>query len=238
MQACINGSAAGVKEAARSVRSSLARWASVAVFFGCVRGGAPAVVDPGAATADRIAAFREAALRPARLPPPSIDPEPRTAVSGPVRASARPVRAEEAEWNRWIDGPRLFNDRAALWFEVRVEGPEPLGWIPERSSVEINAPERSLAPAGSAEVLLGDLLVHALLEERLGLEGDLVERTRGAGAFRAAWLPPYGADGALAGLVAFPFDADTDPAVHVVALRLRLTVSAAGEEHALVFVFE
>lgn len=191
---------------------------------------------------ERIAEFRGRALDPARIPPPSIDPGARVAEAGTVRATAAPLRPEDADWNRWPDGTaRLFNDRAALLFAVRIEGTGPIRWVPAATRLEVNDPTTSLSVSSSGELLLGELLVNAYLEERHGLDGDLVERTRAAGPFRARYLPLAAADGVLEGVLAFPLVSEGRPIGedHVVALRL--TVGVVGDVDGaatLVFVFE
>ena len=147
------------------------------------------------------------------------------------------MRPEDAEWNRWNDGTlRLFNNRAALLFEIRIDGPAPLTWSPTRARLELNDRRTTLVAAPSGEILLGELLFHAYLEEQWAIEGDLVDRTRGAGPFRSAYLPASAQKGALAGLVAFPFG--DNPDVHIVAMRLSLDVTAGGTDRDLVWVFD
>ncbi|MEQ1566995.1 MAG: hypothetical protein ABMA64_15235 [Myxococcota bacterium] len=214
---------------------SMLSWGST--LCGCPRGpDLPAPAEREEAIA-RIAAYRTFALAPARTPPPSLDVERVEISDGSVRATLWVVRPEAAGWNTWTDGgPRLFNNRGALLFELDVRGPGPLGWLPEGAVLEINDGRTVLGAASSAEVLLGDLLFHALLEERWAIDGDLVARTRGAGPFRGAYLPPV-ADGPLRGVVAFPLPpGETD--LHVVALRLTLPVVAADGDHELVWVIE
>jgi hypothetical protein len=89
-------------------------------------------------------------------------------------------------------------------------------------------------------VLLADLLYHAFLEERWSEDGDLVARTRAAGPFRSAYLPPWVAGTELTGVIAFPL-ATRDgplPEIQVAALRLTLAITAADGPHELVWVFE
>lgn len=240
VQRCFNGSAVVDKEAPTPVWVIGRRIVLIGVFSGCAHARAPAPADPLLPVPERIEAWRRAALEPARTPPPSVAPGPRVVEDGAVRATFTLVRPEDAEWNRWSDGPRLFNDAAALLFQVRIEGPGPLAWAPEGTTVELNDPSTRLPAAGSAEQLLGDLLVNALLEERSGSGGDLVERTRGAGAFRAAFLPPVAPGDVLEGLLAFPLrDGDRSLGdLHVVALRVVLAVDAADGRHELVSVLD
>lgn len=223
------------------MRTALPLLASWLAFAGCPR-RSPIPAEPDAeSVGERIAEYRAAALDPARLPPLSLSSPVATATSGDVRATARVLRPEEAEWNRWPDGgARLFNDAAALLFVVRVEGTGPLRWVPAATRLELNDERTSILAASSGEPLLGDLLVNAYLEERFGLDGDLVDRARGAGPYRAAYLPLTSDGGVLEGLVAFPLIADGRSVadLHVVALRLTLgVVGDADGAHTLVFVF-
>lgn len=188
------------------------------------------------AAAEELAAFERAWLEPAKIPAPVVAFEAHTATEGSVTVTASPLRPEDAAWNTW-PGPtvRLFNNRAALLFEVAIDADGPVAWIPERTGLEINEVGDALPPAESAEELLVPLLTAALQQERHGLPGDHVERTRSAGAFRSAYLP-LGAHGApLTGLIAFPL---ADPERHVVAFRLTLGVSGPDGPHAIALLFE
>lgn len=160
---------------------------------------------------------------------------------GPIVGRAQLVRAEDAEWNQWVDGgPRLFNNRAALIFRIEIEGPGPISWDPDRTRLEVNDENLVLPVASSAEALLAELLYHAFLEEQWALEGDLVNRTRGAGPYRSGYLPAIALGGDLEGLMAFPlFDGESVLSdVHVVALRLTLPIVAEDGDHELVWVFD
>ena len=215
--------------------------ASGLLYFSCVRHGVPVAIDERAAAQDRIASYRQYALEPARIPPPSVSRSVRELRDGSIVGRARIVRPEEAEWNQWVDGgPRLFNNRIALVFEVEVEGPGPISWDPDGTRLEVNDERTVLPVAPSAELLLGDLLFHAYLEEQWALDGDLVSRTRGAGPWRSAYLPAIAHGGLLGGVVAFPL-VEGDSALfdlHVVALRLTLPVVAEDGPHELVWVFD
>ncbi|MEQ1504899.1 MAG: hypothetical protein ABMB14_21890 [Myxococcota bacterium] len=203
-------------------------------------------VGPSTAPADRdqviarLEAYRSQSLAPARIPPPSLDEPAREADQDGVHGLARLVRSEDADWNRWIDGgPRLFNNRAAVLFDLTIEGRGTVVWDPDRTRLEVNDERTVLLASASAEGLLGELLFHAYLEEQWAVGGDLVNRTRAAGPFRAAYLPGVG-DGALSGVVAFPLgDAEHDwSELHVVALRLTVPVTDDAGRHDLVFVFD
>lgn len=211
------------------------------LYFGCGRHGVPVAIDQRQDAQDRIASYCRYALEPARIPPPSVSRAEREVRDGPIVGRARIVRAEEAEWNQWMDqGPRLFNNRMALIFEIEIDGPGPISWDPDRTLLEVNDDRTVLPVAPSAEVLLGELLFHAWLEEQWALDGDLVSRTRGAGPWRSAYLPAIVHGGGLGGVIAFPLIAG-DTALfdlHVVALRLTLPVIAEDGQHDLVWVFD
>jgi hypothetical protein len=208
----------------------------IALTLACPRPGPPrSSVDRGEVVS-ALATFRDAALAPARIPPPSVSAAP-AARDGGVVGEAHHIRAEEADWNRWSDGDaRLFNNRAALVFRVRIEATGPLSWIPDGAVLELNDDRTALAAAPSAEVLLTDLLFHAYVEEQWAVEGDLVARTRAAGPFRAAYLPAVAEDGVLEGIVAFPLAEAR--ALHVVAMRLTIPVRTAGGRRELVWIFD
>lgn len=187
---------------------------------------------------ERLQAFRAEALEPARIPPPSISQTSQETASGSVSGRARLLRPEDAPWNRWVDGgSRLFNNRAALLFELSLRGPGPLSWDPEATRLELNDEQTVLPAAPTAEVLLAQLLFHAYLERQWGFDGDLVNRTRGAGPFRMAYAPPVGAGDELSGIVAFPLD-EVPEGLHVVAMRLTVPVMARDGLHRLVWIFE
>ncbi|MBX2800036.1 MAG: hypothetical protein KTR31_20330 [Myxococcales bacterium] len=163
--------------------------------------------------------------------------------AGAVTATARPLRPEDAPWNRWpTGGHRLFNNRAALLFEVSIRSDEPLVWLPAGTTLELNDEHTVVPAAETTEALLADLLSHAFLEEQWSIPGDLVDRARGAGPFRAAYLPLHAQDGAMEGIMAFPLWAGPGRSLaelHVVAVRLTVKVGMGSEEEAdLVWVFD
>jgi hypothetical protein len=206
--------------------------------FGCPRPPLLAREDDRIAVGERLAAFRQQTLAPAHVPPPSLSQTSQQVSDGSVQGQARLLRPEEAAWNRWVDGEmRLFNNRAALLFEITLQGPGPLGWDPESARLEINDESTVLLAAGSAEVLLAELLFHAYLEQQWGFDGDLVNRTRAAGAFRMAYAPTLAPDDTLSGVIAFPL-LDLPAMPHVVALRLTLTITAEDGVHVLVWVLD
>ncbi len=192
--------------------------------------------------AARIEAYRIAALRPARVAPPAIAFEPHELEAGRVRAITEPLRPEDADWNRWPEGgPRLFNNRAALLFRVRIEAPGPTVWLPEQTFLELNDPETVVPAAETTEALLGDLLYWAFMEERWLAGGDLVDRARGAGPFRAAYLPLHAEDGVLEGVVAFPLVVGPEASLadlHVVAVRLTVGILSDDGEQQLVWTID
>ena len=207
--------------------------------WGCGRGPRTSVPPVSAvrqaAVSRELHRFSQWWLAPARLPPPSLS---RTAavVVGDLSATAEVVVPEDADWNQWPDGVRLFNNRAAVVFRVvlRHQGGDALSWRPDQTFVEVNRPGNPLPAASTAEDMLRPLISAALQQERWVLEGDLVARTRGAGAFRAAYLPAQPAT-PLDGLVAFAVPPEWEP-VPVGALRLRFAVE--GLDEPLVFVFD
>lgn len=192
-------------------------------------------VDRESAAAE-LDAFERTWLDPARIPPPTVSMDAREATDGAVRVTVTPLRPEDAAWNTW-PGPtlRLFNNRAALLFEVSVEASGPVRWIPERTGLELNVEGDPIAPAQTADELLVPVLRAALLQESYGLSGDHVERTRGAGPFRSGYLALGHAEPPLVGLIGFPLH---DPEQHVVAMRLTLAVEAADGPHTLVLLYE
>ena len=88
---------------------------------GCPRPPARPTPSQQEEMADRIAAFSEHLLEPARVAPPSVEPGPMSGSDGLVTATVELVLPEDQSWNRWRDGSaRLFNNRVALLFDVRV----------------------------------------------------------------------------------------------------------------------
>ena len=196
-------------------------------------------VDPVAeriVVTEELSRFRRYWLEPARVAPPTVDFEWREATSGDVTTRIRPLRPEDAEWNQWPgDGYRLFNNRAALLFEVEIDGDPPLRWVPERSTLELNDAGTPLLAAATPDDLLVPLLRAALVQEQFGTDGDLVDRTRAAGPFRAAYLPLSASRPQVKGVIAFPLEA---PEQHVIAFRVRLRVHGADGGHDLTWLYE
>jgi hypothetical protein len=218
------------------MRDVYASLAVTCLAAGCPRAGAPPATGERDTVVDRLERYREQSLAPAKIPPPSLDAIEVRVEHGSVVGVARVVSPEDAAWNRWVDGgPRLFNDRAAVVFDLHIDGRGPVTWDPGGTLLEVNDERTVLGVAASAEVLLAELLFHAYLEEQWAVPGDLVNRTRGAGPFRSAYLAAIG-DTGLAGVVAFPLGAETP--VHVVAMRLTMLVTDDEGRHELIWVFE
>ena len=202
--------------------------------------------DEQATVGADVAAFVHYALEPAGIAPPTVSWEDREVVADGLVARLVPIRAEDAAWNRWPDGTaRLFNNRVAHLFYVRVEGEGPLGWRPRGSTLELNDPDNRLVAAASAEDLLGELTFWAVMQERWLLDGDLAARTRASGPFRSSYLPLRVDGDVLEGIVAFPVQVVGDPGrsqvladLHVVALRLTLQIDTPGGVVPLVWTFD
>jgi hypothetical protein len=201
------------------------------------------IAEQGRVRAD-VAAFQWYALEPAQIAPPVIEMAEQKARSGGLTVTARLASAESSPWNIWPDGTaRLFNNRVAHVFEIELEGEGALGWMPRSTTLELNEPGVALVAAGGPDVLINDLLGLALQAERQLVDSQLVARTRAAGAFRRAYLPPAGV-GQMSGVVAFPLWASdlTDQTAlaekHVVAMRLTLTVMDGDGARSVVMVFE
>lgn len=197
-----------------------------------------------ATVASDLRAFVAFTLAPAAVAPPSVAWDDREVASGPLRARVTPVRPEDAAWNRWSDGSsRLFNNRVAQLFLVRIEGPGPMAWRPRESMLELDGPALRLAAVGGADELLGELTFWALMQERWLLDGDLAARTRAAGPFRDAYLPRTDEAGVLEGLVAFELMDPTHPErvvadEHIVGMRLTLAVETNERVERLVWLFD
>jgi hypothetical protein len=178
---------------------------------------APPVTEDARAVLDD---FARTWLAPARVAPPTIDDVAVATEQGDVRATLTPLRPEDAWWNQWSGGTaRLFNNRAALLFDVVVEAPGFVVFLPDASSVRLNRDEDVIVAAANPDELLVPLLGAAMLQEREGEVGDLVERTRAAGPFRSAYLPVRSDTGRMTGVVAFPLD---DPNRHMTRVRVTL----------------
>lgn len=175
-------------------------------------------------------------LRPARVAPPSIDPAPRTQTVGDLEVTVTPFQVEQAAWNQWRgEGARLVNNRVAHWFSVRATSDGDLLWVPEDTKLLVNDPEHATRPLPTPDDVILPLLRAALEQQRWGLPGDLVQRTRAAGPFRTAYLSSAGLGGDISGAVAFPRD---DATPHVVAYRLTLAFEREGRRQIVQFAFD
>jgi len=209
------------------------------------------VVEPQvrADTKQVLARFMRYRLEPAAVAPPSIEGTPLLVVVNDISGSAVPIRAESADWNQWPGtSSRLFNNRAALLFELEITSGEAVRWVPERTRLELNHEGNLLRAAPTQEVLLEDLLFWAYHQERNVLDGDLALRARAAGPLREAYLP-ITPERLLTGIVAFPlvtspenerYYVDMDPSdFHIVSMRLTVAVrDPRGEIVELVWLFE
>ncbi len=213
------------------------------ILCSCVAkpGSAVSAAEQVALTSE-VESYRAFALEPAHQAPPAVRSFDGRVDAGPASVHVRWRAPEDASWNRWEDGTaRLFNDRVAHVFEVDIEGPGLLGWEPSETMLELNSPSTRLVALADAEPMLADLLLLALACERQLVDVDLLARTRAAGAFRSAYLPPSGAE-RISGVVVFPLwsSDSTRPAwdTHVVAMRLRLRVTVDGVPHDATIVLD
>jgi hypothetical protein len=207
------------------------------------------VGEERAETEDVLEQFVAWRLAPAQVAPPTLTRRTALATTPDVSGTVELLLAEDEPWNQWPGRTaRLFNNRAAHLFQVELVADGPITWLPERTQLELNEPGNVLRPAASQEELLEELLFWAYHQERQVLEGDLVERTRAAGALRDAYLPRSANDGMLTGILAFPLEitpeterflGDGDPAdYHVVAMRLTLGLIGPDGRQQLVFELE
>ena len=208
------------------------------------------IVDPStrSETESILERYERFRLEPAKVAPPSIGDRSAYVATGPLTGTAELVRPEDAEWNQW-PGPtlRLFNNRAALLFQVEIASDEPVRWLPERTQLELNREGNVFRAAESQEVLLEDLLFWAYHQERNVLDGDLALRARAAGPLREAYMTAE-EDALLAGLIAFPllqtvenerFLKGGEPAdLHVVSMRLTVGLETPQGRKQLVWLFE
>jgi len=204
----------------------------------CRRPGSPPSSGAREVTQEGSDRFRAFALEPARRPPPSLDPLATASARG-LTGQAEVVHVEQASWNLGPDGaPVLFNDRWVWLLQVDIASSEgkPISWVAQQATLELNDPETVLHAAPLPDDILGDLLFWALQEERAGVPGDLVARTRAAGGFRTRYLSRTSSSGVLSGLVAFPA-ADVE-GLHVVAARLNIPVVHDGATVPMVWVFD
>jgi len=185
---------------------------------------------------DQLDRFARSWLYPAKIAPPTVPFDEQETHEGGITVRVQPLRPEDAPWNTW-PGPsaRLFNNRAALLFHVTIEASRPVRWLPGSTGLELNDPGDPLPPARTPDELLAPLLRAALLQERYALEGDFVQRTRAAGPFRAAYLPPDSASTPLTGVIGFPLP---DPEKQVIALQLTVGLLGPDGRHAVRFLYD
>ena len=91
---------------------------------------------------------------PAIIAPPTVSMEPVESGDDHVRVRARYVPVEQASWNRWTHGVRLFNQRAGYLFELDVEGSEPLTLNYADTTLERNVEGAALTAEQDLEVFL------------------------------------------------------------------------------------
>lgn len=203
---------------------------------GCGRRPAQ-IVDPTAQAdvAEQLSAFERHWLGPARVAPPTVADGARKAYDQGVIGSASTLRPEAATWNQWkTSSYRLFNNRVALMFDLKLHGSGSLRWLPSDSVLVVNGQETFPAAVAPDDLLL-PLLKAALQQEANVIDGDLTERTRAAGPFRSAYLPTTPAVDTLEGVIAFPLD---DPDMHVVYMQLQVGVNTDEGPATLRFDFE
>ena len=180
--------------------------------------------------------FEEYWLHPAKIAPPTISYSPKTVKKNGWMATIEPVLAEEQIWNRWPgEGYRLFNNRAAHLFSVTIEGTGSIQWRPEGTKMRVNYPEKSLNSAHTADELLAPLREAALSEQKWILDTQFGRRHRGAGSFRAAYLPSDPRTHQIRGLVAFPV---VESSAHIVVIEVDLTVQTAKGEYTFTWLFD
>lgn len=203
----------------------------------CGRPPAPFAEDAGQEQAiASTEAFRRDWLAPAKIAPPTIDFVPVQVTRGSWTITATPALPEEAPWNAW-PGPeaRLFNNRSGLMFAIATSGEGPVRWLPEGSRLRVNHAPTALAPSATPDELLVPLLGAALEAERHVVDSDLVDRTRAAGPFRAAYLSTAAEVPPTAGVVVFPLQ---DPEAQVVYVELTLAFDTPAGPTTFLFTWE
>ncbi len=208
-------------------------------FLAASCGRPPAALSDVTGQDDALAsteAFRRDWLAPARIAPPTIDFVPVRVTAGSLTIAATPASPEQAAWNAW-PGPeaRLFNNRAGLMFTIATEGDGPARWLPNESLLRINHLEATVAPSATPDELLVPLLGAALEAERHVINSDLVDRTRAAGPFRAAYLSTAAEAPPSTGLILFPLE---DPEIQIVRVELTLAFETAAGVQTFAFTWE
>lgn len=158
---------------------------------------------------------------PAIIAPPTVSLEALKSGDDQVQVSARYVPVDDAPWNRWTHGVRLFNQRAGYLFEVEVSGPGPMSLDHGATILERNVEGDTLKSERDMEVFLLPLQSAALHASSLLLDVDFADRARAAGDFREAVLNDDPDGQGLRGLVGFRAE-DTER--HVTAMRLTLAI--------------
>jgi len=214
---------------------STSSWIWLALFWGsCLPNAHRPIPSYGKAESiEVLREFRQHWLTPSRTAPPTVDEVALVSTIGETQVAAKFMLAEAAPWNQWESSCcRLFNERQAWWFEVRISSPHRLTWLPEGTSLVVND-ELPISATPSAEVHLEPLLRFALLQESFGLSGDLVGRTRAAGAFRAAHLQRENVD-SEGGWLGF---SKPDGGLHVTRMELKVTFSDENTGQIMHFQF-
>ena len=180
--------------------------------------------------------FEEYWLYPAKIAPPTISFSPKTVKKNGWVATIEPVLAEQQPWNQWPgDGYRLFNNRAAHLFYVTIDGTGPIQWKSDETKIRINYPEKSLDSAQTADELLAPLRKAAVSEQEWILDTQFGKRHRGAGSFRAAYLPSDPRTHQIRGLIAFPV---VETSQHVVVIEVDLSVQTAKGKQTFTWLFD
>ena len=197
--------------------------------------------------AQTVERYIQYSLMPAKSAPPTLQIVGEQQ-EGPLKGEATLVFAEEQSWNQWPDGSsRLFNNRAALLFQIAIHTEEPLVWRWDLSTLELNHEGNTVLPSPSAEPLLQDLLFWAFHQEKQLLQGDLINRSRGSGALRSAYLHTPVLHEPIEGLIAFPLYSSknsvlqdlADPSTyHIVSMRLTCVFERSGELQTIVWTFD
>lgn len=206
---------------------------AVCFLTGCIRaiGPIPAAADREEAR-ERLQRFTEAWLEPAVVAPPTVSFEPQLAEAEGLTGRARLVLAEDAEWNRWPDGLRLFNNRAAYFFEVEVAGAGKVAWVPGDTRLECNEEGEGIRASSDPDVFLFPLQQAAVHASMLVIDADFADRARAAGDFRSGYMTGRHAQERVDGLIGFQTE---DPSLHVVAMRLTVAVRTEQGVRNLVF---
>jgi hypothetical protein len=189
-----------------------------------------------------LLSFEEFWLHPAKIAPPTIVFDEIILKDKELVTFAEPVLLEDAEWNSWAgEGFRLFNNRLGIAFRVgvqTVDAETTISWHPESTFIELNTEGEICYASSNADYLLGPLHSAALKQQQSGIEGDYVDRLRGAHQFREVYVPAN-AQGVWDGIIVFP---ELEPSLSemriVGAIRLTVTVNIEGVRRILVWTFD